>query len=717
MINVKKATPIIAWSAPNDIVYGTVLSETQLNAKADVEGTFTYTQALGTKLNAGNNQELKVDFVPTDAANYEIVSKTVTINVKKATPVITWTAPSDIVYGTTLSETQLNAKADVEGTFTYTPVSGTKLNAGNNQELKVDFVPTDAANYESTSKTVLINVKKATPVIAWSAPNDIVYGTVLNETQLNAKADVDGIFTYTPALGTKLSAGNNQELKVDFTPTDAANYESKSKTVTINVKKATPVIEWLTPSDIVYGTTLSEMQLNAKSDVEGIFTYTPGLGTKLSAGNNQELKVNFTPTDAANYESTSKMVLINVKKATPVITWSVPTDIVYGTTLSETQLNAKSDVDGTFTYSPVSGTKLNAGNNQELKVDFTPTDKANYESIAKTVLINVKKATPVITWTNPADIVYGTTLSETQLNAKTDVDGKFTYTPALSTKLSAGNNQELKVDFTPTDAANYESTSKMVLINVKKATPVIEWLTPSDIVYGTVLSETQLNAKSDVEGIFTYTPALGAKLSAGNNQELKVDFVPTDAANYESTSKTVLINVLNLILTVSPTILNFQNTTDSIQSIFVTSNYSWVANVDSTWLRVNPTSGTGNKIINVSVDTNNSNKTRNAIISFSSSGTWFQNVFISQEPKIINGLSENQNNKINLFPNPATNSFSINGFDGKIDIIIYDVNGIRVLSKKVISKELIVISSLSEGLYLIKLITSDGTVEKKLIKN
>jgi hypothetical protein len=52
---------------------------------------------------------------------------------------------------------------------------------------------------------------------------------------------------------------------------------------------------------------------------------------------------------------------INVLKATPVITWPTPADITYGTALSATQLNATTNVPGTFVYSPAAGTVLNAG--------------------------------------------------------------------------------------------------------------------------------------------------------------------------------------------------------------------------------------------------------------------------------------------------------------------------------------------------------------------
>src|SRR5207245_707741 len=136
----------------------------------------------------------------------------------------TWATPADLVYGTALSATQLNATASVAGTFVYTPPAGTVLSAGAGQTLSVTFTPTDAANYTTATRTVAITVAKATPTITWPTPADVVYGTALSATQLNATTRVLGTFVYTPPAGTVLSAGAGQTLSVTFTPTDAANY-------------------------------------------------------------------------------------------------------------------------------------------------------------------------------------------------------------------------------------------------------------------------------------------------------------------------------------------------------------------------------------------------------------------------------------------------------------------------------------------------------------
>lgn len=54
---------------------------------------------------------------------------------------------------------------------------------------------------------------------------------------------------------------------------------------------------------------------------------------------------------------------------------------------------------------------------------------------------NNEKADPVITWENPTDINYGTTLGDVQLNATANTDGTFVYTPAAGTVLEIGEPQ------------------------------------------------------------------------------------------------------------------------------------------------------------------------------------------------------------------------------------------------------------------------------------
>jgi PKD repeat protein len=86
---------------------------------------------------------------------------------------------------------------------------------------------------------------------------------------------------------------------------------------------------------------------------------------------------------------------------------------------------------------------------------------------SKLATINVLKSTPTITWSKPADIIYGTVLNSIQLNAVASVPGTFVYIPTSGTVLNAGTRM-LHVDFTPTDTADYAAASKDITINVSE---------------------------------------------------------------------------------------------------------------------------------------------------------------------------------------------------------------------------------------------------------
>jgi hypothetical protein len=82
-------------------------------------------------------------------------------------------------------------------------------------------------------------VERETPVIAWSTPAPIAYGTALSTKQLRAMASVPGSFAYTPSVGEVLPAGVHT-LTVDFTPADTAGYTTAEATVLLTVTKAEP---------------------------------------------------------------------------------------------------------------------------------------------------------------------------------------------------------------------------------------------------------------------------------------------------------------------------------------------------------------------------------------------------------------------------------------------------------------------------------------------
>ncbi len=413
-------------------------------------------------------------FTPTDTTDYKTTPTDTTIVVAQATtatPTITWASPASIVYGTALSAAQLDATANVAGTFAYSPAAGTVLGAGT-QTLSVTFTPTDTTDYKSASADTTIAVAQATPMITWAAPASIVYGTALSATQLDATADVPGTFVFSPPVGTVLEAGTHT-LAVTFTPTDGTDYTTANADTTIVVAQATtatPTITWASPASIVYGAALSATQLDATSNIPGTFAYSPPVGTVLGAGTHS-LAVIFTPTDTTDFTTASADTTIVVAQAMLTIAWPDPAGIGYGMALSATQLDATASVPGTFAYTPASGTVLGAGTHT-LSATFTPTDATDYATATAGVTIVVAQAAPTIIWASPAGIVFGTALSSAQLDATASVAGGFSYSPAAGDIPGAGV-QTLSVTFTPVDSRDYSSVRATTTIRVARTTPTV----------------------------------------------------------------------------------------------------------------------------------------------------------------------------------------------------------------------------------------------------
>ena len=99
-------------------------------------------------------------------------------------PTLTWTNPAPIIYGTALSSNQLNATANIPGSFAYTPTNGTVLDAGTNT-LSVLFTPTDTVDYSSATTMVslvvspaLLTVTAANTNRAYGQANPVFTGTI-----------------------------------------------------------------------------------------------------------------------------------------------------------------------------------------------------------------------------------------------------------------------------------------------------------------------------------------------------------------------------------------------------------------------------------------------------------------------------------------------------------------------------------------------------------
>ena len=278
-LTVEKADPevSIGTGEPEEVIqitYGELITDEIANVQANVEGIFTYEvyeieednnlvllsiDPTETALDAGT-YILKAVFMPEDTINYNEVTVEAWLIVNQAETEISWDTPEPITDGVALNEVQLNATANVEGTFEYDPSVGTVLEAGTHI-LTVLFTP-DSANYTQATASVELVVEPSIVVeVTWETPEPIDYGTPLSEAQLNATANVEGQFIYNPTLGAILNAGT-QKLTVIFRPANT-NLKNCYAEVELLVNKAEQVLIFDSIGEVKQGDIFT---LNASTD-------------------------------------------------------------------------------------------------------------------------------------------------------------------------------------------------------------------------------------------------------------------------------------------------------------------------------------------------------------------------------------------------------------------------------------------------------------------
>jgi hypothetical protein len=118
----------------------------------------------------------------------------------------------------------------------------------------------------------------------------------------------------------------------------------------------------------------------------------------------------------------------------------------------------------------------------------------------------IQKATPTVTWPQPAAITVGSPLTATQLNATSSAPATATYSPVAGTVLQAGANQTLSVTFAPTDTVDYNSVTATTTITVNSA--------PTQSVLISVARSLSRDANNNI--LVNLTLSNGGNAAAGN---------------------------------------------------------------------------------------------------------------------------------------------------------------------------------------------------------
>ena len=196
------------------------------------------------------------------------------------------------------------------------------------------FKPADSKHYEELTGTAAITVARATPAVV-TVP--AVAERVYNPAVALADSDMTG-GSVTGADGNELAGTwsftgkniiptvNNKGYQAVFTPDDANNYSTVTRTITVKVTKATSVIaEKPTAGALTYGQKLSDSTLTGGkaayqtadgTEITGAFAW-KNSSIKPTAADSQktEYDVTFTPSDKDNYNAVDTKLALTVNKA------------------------------------------------------------------------------------------------------------------------------------------------------------------------------------------------------------------------------------------------------------------------------------------------------------------------------------------------------------------------------------------------------------------
>ena len=196
------------------------------------------------------------------------------------------------------------------------------------------FKPADSKHYEELTGTAAITVAKATPaVVTVPTVAERVYNpaVALADSDMTGGSvtgadgnEIAGIWSFT---GTNIvPTVNNKGYQAVFTPNDTNNYNTVTRTITVKVTKATPVIaEKPTAGALTYGQKLSDSTLTGGkaayqtadgTEITGAFAW-KNSSIKPTAADSQktEYDVTFTPSDKDNYNAVDTKLALTVNKA------------------------------------------------------------------------------------------------------------------------------------------------------------------------------------------------------------------------------------------------------------------------------------------------------------------------------------------------------------------------------------------------------------------
>jgi uncharacterized repeat protein (TIGR01451 family) len=498
-------------------------------------------------------------------SNYNPSSDSKDYSIAKASQTITFGALADKTYGDADFSVSASASSGLAVSFSASgncTVSGSTVHITGGGSCTITASQGGDSNYNAAPNVDRsFNIAKANQTITFAALSDKTYGDA--DFSVSATAS-SGLTVGFAASGNCTVSGSTVHITGGGSCTITAsqggdsNYNAAPNVDrSFNIAKANQTITFAALSDKTYGDADFLVSATASSGLTVSFAASGNCtvtGTTVHLTGAGSCMITASQSGDSNYNAASDVARsFNIAKGSATVTLSNLSQTYDGTPKSATATTNPAGLNVTITYTPVPGAprspKVAGGPTNAGSYTVQATiDDPNYEGSASDTLV-IAKANATINVSgytgdydgNPHGVTGTATGAQSEdLSSLLDLGSSYTNVP--------GGTAHWTFNASNTNT-NYNSASGDVSITINKATPTINWSNPADIIYGTALSGTQLNATGSVPGSFVYTPAAGTVLGYGNGQNLHAAFTPTDTTNYNNATKDVAINVLSALLT------------------------------------------------------------------------------------------------------------------------------------------------------------------------
>ena len=542
--------------------------------------------------------------------NFSTASKTITLNVVEAVPIIT-TSPTIInkIFGDPGFD--VTATSSSTGAFSFQIANSSVASITATGSVTINGVGTTSItitqaadpNFSTASKTITLNVVEAIPIITTSP-------TIINKIfgdpgfDVTATSSSTGAFSFQIANSSVASITATGSVTINgvgttsITITQAAdpNFSTASKTITLNVVEAVPII---TTSPTIINKIFGDpgFDVTATSSSTGAFSFQIANSSVASITATGSVTINgvgttsITITQAAdpNFSTASKTITLNVVEAVPIITTS-PTIInkIFGDPGFD--VTATSSSTGAFSFQIANSSVASITATGSVTINGAGTTQitinqaadANFSTASITITLIVDKANPNIYFPDITKI-YGD--ADFTITATSSSTGSFSYliddpriasisqsntlsvipstnkaiikSPQnlVSLLLSISGSGSTTITAVQNEDSNYNSASASMTLTVLKNNLLnVDWYSTSKITRTFGIPPFELidpTVPSDYSGVFNFRSS-DVTIASISSKDVQINGVgtvtlfadvPADG-NYESKTVTVTLEVL-----------------------------------------------------------------------------------------------------------------------------------------------------------------------------